>query len=322
VNPRTLLLPTLVLALSLTACSRHANEAPFSGYAEAELVYLAAPAAGTLLTLAVQRGDSVKRDQVLYTLDADAEALGREGAQARSDAALAQAADLRKGKRPNELAAIDQQLAQARAALGSSTSQLERNQRLVAQGFVSPAQLDTLVAARDRDAAGVRELLAERATAVEAARVDAIAAAAAQARGAQADLSLARWHESQKQRNAPGDALVFDTLYRVGEWVPAGTPVVVLLPPGAVKLRFFVPQPMLARVAVGGTVSVACDGCPAGLSARIDYVSPQAEFTPPVIYSNESRSKLVFMVEARPTGNSPLKPGQPVEVHLLPASPP
>jgi HlyD family secretion protein len=111
---------------------------------------------------------------------------------------------------------------------------------------------------------------------------------------------------------------VYDVIYRVGERVPANAPVVVLLPDDAVKLRFFVPETRLAQLAVGDRVGVSCDGCPAGLSATVSFVSPQAEFTPPVIYSNESRSKLVFMAEAKPdpSSRSRLKPGQPVEVRL------
>jgi len=310
----------LLLCALLAGCGGPTPEPALSGYAEAELVYLAASSAGNLLSLAVRRGDQVKRGQSLFALDADAESLTREGATARSERATAQAADLRKGKRPDEIAAIDQQLAQAQATLAGSTSSLQRNQKLVDQGFIAPLQLEGLVAARDRDAARVRELQAQRRVAQEASRADEIAAAAAEARGSQADLALARWHEGQKQRSAPADALVYDVMYRVGEWVPAGAPVLALLPPGAVKLRFFVPQPMLARVAVGGRVNVSCDGCPGGLSARISYVSPQAEYTPPVIYSNESRSKLVFLVEALPDGGSALKPGQPIDVRLAAAT--
>jgi HlyD family secretion protein len=306
----------LLLCALLTGCGGPPAEPSLSGYAEAELVYLAAPSAGNLQMLAVQRGDQVKRGQSLFALQAEAESLAREGAAARSERATAQVADLRKGRRPDEIAAIDQQLAQAQATLAGSSSSLQRNQKLVDQGFIAPLQLEGLVAARDRDAARVRELQAQRRVAVEAARADQIAAAAAEARGSQADLALARWHETQRQRNAPVDAQVYDVMYRVGEWVPAGTPVLALLPPGAVKLRFFVPQPLLARVVVGAKVDVSCDGCPGGLSARITYVSPQAEYTPPVIYSNESRSKLVFMVEALPDGSNVLKPGQPIGVRL------
>ena len=290
-----------------------------SGYAEAELVFVAPPTAGLLQTLAVQRGDRVGTGQLLYKLEADAQTLARDAAAARQERAEAQAQNLRKGKRPAELQAIDQQLAQARAAQAVSQAALQRQQQLVAQGFVSALRLDELVAARDRNAARVQELQAQRVLASEAARSDEIAAAAAEARAGSADLALAAWREGQMQRTAPAEALVYDVLYRVGEWVPAGAPVVSLLPPGALKLRFFVPEAMLAQAVVGREVTVSCDGCAAGLRARIRYVSPQAEFTPPVIYSNDSRSKLVFMAEAEPAAAADLKPGQPVDVRFAKA---
>jgi HlyD family secretion protein len=251
---------------------------------------------------------------LLYVLDDDAETHGRDAAQARRERAQALEADLRKGRRPLELKAIEQQLAQAEAALAASGSALQRQQQLVAQGFVAPIRLEELVAARDRDAGRVRELQAQRAFAAEAARADQIAAAAAEARGSTADVALAQWRAEQKRRVAPVDAFVHDVLYRAGEWVGAGMPVVALLPPGAVKLRFFVPEPALAQARVGRELRLGCDGCPPGLSARIRYVSPQAEFTPPVIYSEPSRAKLVFMAEAEFAPGTPLKPGQPVDV--------
>ena len=308
----------LASTLGLAGCGGPPADPPFSGYAEAELVYLAPSAAGTLQTLAVRRGDRVEKGQLLYALDTEAEALGSAAAQARSESAAAQARNLSSGKRPLELRALDEQLAQAQATLAGSASTLARNRQLVAQGYIAAVQLDTLAVARDRDAARVQELQAQRAFAAQAARADEIAAAAATSRGTQADLALARWREGQKQRTAPVSALVYDVMYRVGEWVPAGSPVLALLPPGAVKLRFFVPEPLLARLAVGREVSVACDCCAAGLKAQVRYISPQAEFTPPVIYSNGSRSKLVFMVEAQPTDAAALKPGQPVDVRLSP----
>jgi HlyD family secretion protein len=110
--------------------------------------------------------------------------------------------------------------------------------------------------------------------------------------------------------------LVFDTLFREGEWVAAGSPVVRLLPPANVKIRFFVPQPLLDRFAVGREVQIRWDGGEAPVAAHVTYVSTEPEFTSPIIYSNETRSKLTFMIEARPAvEDAPrLHPGQPVEV--------
>ena len=313
---------TALMSLAMVACTPRGDDAAMSGYAEAELVYVAPSAAGTLQSLAVQRGDRVKKGQLLYALDADAELLGKQAAQARSERAQAQAENLRKGRRPAEMAAIDQQLAQAQAALAASSSALQRDQKLVKQGFLSPLRLDELIAARDRDTARVRELQAQRLLATQGSRSDELAAAAAESRGAESDVALTAWREAQKRREAPADALVFDVMYRPGEWVNAGAPVVALLPPSALKVRFFVPEPQLAQAAVGNEVALSCDGCAAGLRARIRWVSPQAEYTPPVIYSNASRSKLVFAVEATPLdAAAALKPGQPVDVRFVKAPP-
>jgi HlyD family secretion protein len=115
---------------------------------------------------------------------------------------------------------------------------------------------------------------------------------------------------------------VADTFFRVGEWVPAGQPVVSLLAPSAVRARFFVPEGVLGALTVGQAVQLQCDGCGAPMPARIDFIATQAEYTPPVIYSNAQRARLVFMVEARPTearDAARLKPGQPIDVR--PAGP-
>jgi HlyD family secretion protein len=107
--------------------------------------------------------------------------------------------------------------------------------------------------------------------------------------------------------------LVHETYFVEGEWVPAGRPVAALLPPANIKLRFYVPENVVSTIALDQAVAVRCDGCPAGLSGKVSFVSNQAEYTPPVLYSKESRTKLVFLVEARLQGAA-LRPGQPVDV--------
>ena len=146
---------------------------------------------------------------------------------------------------------------------------------------------------------------------------DEIAAAKAQVDQDQANLAQARKRLDDLMPVAPEDGLIENTFFNIGEWVPAGTPVVSLLPPFRVKLRFFVPQEDVAQAQMGRTVSFTCDGCPPDLKASIIYVSPRAEFTPPVIYSQTARAKLVFLIEARPdsdAGNIALPPGLPVTV--------
>jgi len=147
------------------------------------------------------------------------------------------------------------------------------------------------------------------------ARSDEIAAAKAQVDQDQATLDQAKKRLDDLMPGAPEGGLIENTFFNTGEWVPAGAPVVSLLPPFRVKLRFFVPQDDVALLQMGQTVSFTCDSCPPDLKARIIYISPRTEFTPPVIYSQTARTKLVFLVEARPEPTETrLSPGLPITV--------
>jgi HlyD family secretion protein len=195
--------------------------------------------------------------------------------------------------------------------------QLTQAQKLYAEKFVSQARLDEAKAAYDRDAARLAEAKAEMAVGLQSlGRKPEIQAARADIEAAEADLAMAKVRLDQKTGVAPTAGLVFDTYYREGELVAAGAPVLSLLPPQNVKVRFFVPEPMLGALRPQQPVTIACDSCGAPITATISFISPQAEYTPPVIYSRESRAKLVYLVEARPeAADAPrLRPGQPVDV--------
>jgi len=304
-----------VLLAQLSACGNPAADS-WSGYVEGEYVYIAAPIGGALTTLSVQRGAEVKRGTLLFELDADAERAAREQAAAQAAAAGAQAQDLDTGKRALEIDVIRAQLTQAQALATQADSELARQQRLVSQGYVTASHLDEARAAAAAAAAHVRELTSSLKVSRLPARGQARAAATASTEAARFALEQARWRESQKTQSAPADARVADTFFRQGEWVNAGQPVVSLLPKGATKVRFFVPEAALATIQIGAIVSVRCDGCPAPITSRITFVSTQAEYTPPVIYSNSQRSRLVYLIEARPDAadDARLRPGQPVDV--------
>jgi HlyD family secretion protein len=195
---------------------------------------------------------------------------------------------------------------------------LKRREELVKTRAASREAVDEARAAYDRDKARVAELEAELKTAQLGARADEIQAAEAAVTEARAQLAQADWRLDQLAQAAPQAGSVVDTLYRTGEWVSAGAAVVSLLPPDNVKVRFFVPEPRLGAITVGDEVQVSCDACAPDLSALISYVSPDAEYTPPVIYSREMRAKLVYLVEAKPRQPGGLRPGQPVDVTLAP----
>ncbi len=140
--------------------------------------------------------------------------------------------------------------------------------------------------------------------------------AEAELRTAQARLNSAQTRLGRRKVFSPVAGSVQQIYYRAGELVPAGKPIVALLPPSNLKVRFFVNEATLPQLHFGDAVTVTCDGCAPGITAKISFISRTSEFTPPVIYSTEERSKLVFMIEARPDLPEQLRVGQPVSVVL------
>ncbi|MEO5692307.1 MAG: HlyD family efflux transporter periplasmic adaptor subunit [Usitatibacter sp.] len=312
---RTLVL--LAFAIVLAACG---DKPPpgLQGYVEGEYVRVAAPFAGTLLQLDVQRGQQVAAGAPLFALEAENEDAARREAEERVKRAQAQVDDLRRGRRPTEIQSSQAALAQVQVAASLSEKEYARQLDLVQKGFVSQQRADEARAARDADRNKVAQLNADLGTVRAGARPDEVRAAEAEVAAARQSLAQADWKLRQKTVASTVDGAVADTLFARGEWVPAGAPVVSVLPPSNIKVRFFVPEPKLGAIKVGQKVSLACDGCPAVIAATISFIAPQAEFTPPVIYSKDSRAKLVFMVEAKPEAadGARLHPGQPVDVTL------
>lgn len=305
----------LFVVVMLGACGERADSA-WSGYVEGDYVYVASPLGGTLESLAVRRGQTVTRGAPLFVLESESERAARDEAAARAEAARAAAENTQKGRRAPEIAVSQAQLAQARAEAQLAATEYERQRQLLAQGFISASRLDDARAAVEQTRQKVAELSAALRVAQLPAREDERAAASASAQAAEQALRQSEWRSRQKQQTAPADAQVADTYFRVGEWVAPGQPVLSLLPPGAARVRFFVPEGELGGIAVGQPVQIECDGCGAPIAARIDFIATRAEYTPPVIYSNSQRARLVFMVEARPDArdSARLKPGQPVDV--------
>jgi len=313
------LLSLLLGTAGFCGCSRE-TEGEFQGYIEGEYVYVASPIGGTLTNLAVARGDTVQAGQLLFALERESEAAAVREAEHNLSQARAQWADLTKGKRPSEITSLEAQLERARADLKLSEAELARRQDLLARNVVSPEELDQARAQRDADQAQVDQLAADLATGRLGGREDAVAAAQDFVAAQSNALVRARWSFDQKQQFAPAAGPVQDTLYRQGEYVAAGNPVVVLLPPDHVKVRFFVPETWLARVKVGGPARVTFDGAKHAYAGTVNYISTQAEYTPPVIYNRENRASLVYMIEAKfAAADAPdLRPGQPVDVQLAP----
>lgn len=310
---------TLCLTLLLAACDQ-APEDVWQGYVEAEYTYVAPLESGRITALNVARGDQVTQGQVLFALENDAERAAVD--QAKADLANAEAdlADLRKGDRPEDLAILQAQLDEARASLALSVPRLARREKMVKGSIIGEEELDEAKAAILSDRGNIAEYEARLEEAKLPARADQIAAAESTVAARRAALDDAEWRLSKRQEIAPADARVEDVFYRRGETAAAAAPVVSLLVPEQLKLRFFVPEPHLARLTVGQRVSVSCDSCPAGLTATIRFIAREAEFTPPVIYSLTRREKLVFMVEATPDDlTQPWHPGLPVDIRVAEA---
>ena len=310
----------IVLMALVFTCSCHEPPATtFQGYVEGEFVYVASPLGGRLETLNARRGQTVKKGDLLFALEHDLEeAMVREASQMYRQA-MDRLANLKKGKRPSEIQAITAKLKSAEAGLELSRLEYDRRVKLTKKQFISQESLDRARTEYSQMQRQVQAITADLKTARLGARLDEIKAAQAEADAVREKLVQARWNLDQKTQAARKDGLIFDTFYNSGEWVPPGQPVISLLPPENIKVRFFVPEKTVGRLSPGEKIWVSYDGG-GTVPARIAFISPRAQYTPPVIYSSQTRAKLVFMIEAtvEPAIALRLHPGQPVDVREAP----
>ncbi|HEY2531719.1 MAG TPA: HlyD family efflux transporter periplasmic adaptor subunit [Xanthobacteraceae bacterium] len=301
----------------LAACSSKPNDS-FQGYVEGDFVYLASSQAGRLDRINVARGEQVSASAPLFDLESTQEQAAQRQAQHQFEVAQAQLKDMTTGQRPPEVAVISAQLAAAEVQARKSASQRQRDEAQYRAGGIAQEQLEATRAQADSDAAKVNELKNQVEVARLPRRSEQLRAQAEQMEASRAALAEANWKLDQKTVAAPQAGLVYDTMYRQGEWINAGNPVVRLLPPQNIKVRFFVPETIVGGLALGRAVNLRCDGCASDVPAAISYISADSEYTPPVIYSNETRVKLTYMIEARPSvQDAPkLHPGQPLTVRL------
>ena len=302
----------------LFGCSQEAVPS-LQGYAEGEYVYLSSSIGGKLERLFVQRGAQVKAGDKLVVLEHAFESAAVAEAEQGLKQARDRLADLNKGQRPSELSALAAQLDQARVALGQAQREFERRQKLYRDKTISLETLDQAKTLKEHTVAQVAEVAAKLETARLGGREDQINAMAAEVAAAGERLAQARWRLDQKTLLASAAGYVDDTFYEEGEFVPTAYPVLSLLPPENIKIRFFVPEQMVGTLAIGQSIAVSFDGAAKTFGATVSYISSQAEFTPPVIYSRNARAKLVFMVEAHPRRQEATRfhPGQPVDVSLV-----
>lgn len=308
-----LLLPLIIFG----GCQRSDTQT-YSGYAEGEFVNLSSTQSGKLDKLFVKRGDHVSVNKNLFALECDNEILSLKQAQADLSAAEATLKDYTKGERPEEIRVIEAQLSQAAANADNADKQFKRNKELYPLNAVSKNQLDDSEALAKATDAKVKELNNALSVAKLSKRTDQIAAQEKRVEQLRSAVKLAQWKVNEKGVKSRYNALVFDTLYREGEFVPQGGIIIRILPPENIKIRFFVPQSISEKMQIGDKLSIVSRSDGKAIPANITYISPEAEYTPPIIYSNETKEKLTYMIEAYPQKNyaAQLHPGQPVEVSL------
>jgi HlyD family secretion protein len=307
----------VVAAIAWLLLRSGSSDDQWLGYVEGEALYIGAPQAGRLASRPVERGTRVAVGAPLFSLDTVTTDAETQRSQAQVTQAQAQVADLEAARQRQ--AEVDVWRAQERSAsaqLAKAQRDFDRESQLVGEGISSRAQVDAARAARDSAQASLDQARAQvRAGEMSAGRDQQIRAAQAGVTGAQAALRGQEQRRADIAPTSPAAGMIEQTFYNPGEWVPANMPVVAVLPDNKRKLRFYVPEERVASLRMGSTVRFTCDGCGAAREARVSYISPRAEFTPPVIYSERARAKLVFLVEALPTStDKPLPPGLPVEV--------
>jgi HlyD family secretion protein len=289
----------------------------WQGYAEADFVKVGPTQQGLLTSLYVMRGAQVAAGAPLFEQDDTADRAARDQTARQLKQAEEQLANLQAGGKPTEIQQAEANLADAQAARDKIEGDLRRNEVLVKTAVVTQQLVDQQRAdlrSANAKVQGLDAALAQMRAPM--GREGEIKAQQEMMESLRAAVAMAQWRIDQRHVMAPVAGVVADVLARPGETIPAGGSVVSLLPPANIFVRFFVPEMRLAEIHSGDKVALLCDRCPGDLAATISFISPQAEFTPPVIYSEASRAKLVYMVEARPPPAlaALINPGQPVAV--------
>lgn len=316
---------TKLLNLLLIAClvqflgCNAAEQSSIQGYVEGEYLYLATPQAGYLKSLNTTRGSRVTSGQVVFVVSDEPDDQALLEAESRAESAKQKLRNLIEPKRRSEIAELQAKLKEAQAHLQLTEVELKQQEHLARRRLTAQLNVDQARSAQQQAVARIAAVNEQIATYKNTlGRQAEIQAAESDLAAAQAQIEQKRWIVEHKTVTAPAIGEINDTYYRPGEWVPAGAPVASLLPDDRRRLRFFIPEKLLASINLGDTVEASCDGCSTPIRAQVDFISPEAEYTPPVIYSVGSREKLVFRIEAAPPIEQAraLHPGLPVDIQL------
>lgn len=294
------------------------NNRLFPGYIEGLYTYISPTIAGKLEDLKVNRGDFVKTTDLLFVLDQQPESDQLRQAQNKLNQAEETLVDLQKGQRPTIIDQLLAQRDQTKATLSLDKVTFERYTNLYQKGAIDKNTLDIAATNYQRDIKKIKEIDADLAEANLGARENQITAQQAVVKAAIAEVKQAEWALTQKTKYSPVTGQVFDTYYRVGEFISAGQPVISILAPENVKVIFFLSEANLSKIKIGQSIKFNCDSCKTSYPATISFISSKAEYTPPVIYSRSSRDKLVYRIEAKITKDITafIHVGQPIDVFL------
>lgn len=304
----------VLLFVALIGCGR--SEHHYQGYIESDTLYLSQPFAGVLKHRYVHRGEYVKKGQVLFEIDPDPETFKLEEAKAALAQGQQTLEDLQKSRRVPELDAIKAQIIQVEAEISLAQLRLKRNQTLFNKKVIAPDTLDAAQEYLNERLAQKQQLEANLALAQLGARSNQIEAQVEANKSLAAAIDLAQWSVVQKKIIAPIDGFIFDTFYREGEYVTAAAPVASLLARQDIYIEFFVPLRDLHDLSLGKKMTYTYLKGSDVFHAMVVYVSPKAEYMPPLIYSNDNFDKLVFRIKAKILDQNNVFPGEPVTVTI------
>lgn len=304
-----------LIIMMIGSCNGNDHQ-QFEGYVEGENIYLASPFYGVLQHLYVQRGQLVKKGALLFNLDPNPQQINIAQMQADIEQAKNTLADLQKPRRLPEITAIEAQIEQTNAQIKLAELRVDRFQKLYVRNASDRDTLDAALANLQQQQQLKKQYESNLALAKLSNREDQIKAQVSTINSLNEKLKEAQWELAQKTLYAPADGVIFDTYYNPGEYVIAQQSVLSLLTPENIRIEFFVPLDYLSKLKLGQQITFDCDGCNKNNSAVINYISPDAEFLPPLVYSRDNSSKLVFRIKAQIKNPLAFKPGQPVTVSL------
>ena len=305
-----------VLTVSILSGCHSSNENEIQGYIEGDFVRVSLPESGIIETLTVSRGETVQTGKILFTLDAGREQAALEKAKSELTVAENELENLKASERSEEIKALEADVQELKANLAYTSKDYHRQYNLSKTGAVSLNDVDKVYSEKLALEAKIRATESRLKLArLSIGRDEEILSAQhtikvreASVRQAQADLAL-------RTAIAPENAVVTDIIFRPGETVPGGQAVVELLPSQNIKARFYLSPQQISLLQTKSGIALRCEGSEKEIPAKISYISPEASYRPPVLYSRDQSEKLAFLVEAVPLEHStPLHPGQPVTV--------